>query len=139
MMTAEELLELTRKARSWNMDKIVRVFEGEGVYGYLDKHGIDKFVEKMNGADRLTIDDLKVGDVITCGNTICGNTRYVVLGIDSDESDFIGTYIFDGEETAWFTDSDLEDFNFKKTGESVAYYVNHIINALNLTEEDNPF
>ena len=59
-MTAEELLKLIREARKWGWEKIYEVFEGNGVYGYLEKYGVDAFVEKMNEAERLTIKDLKL-------------------------------------------------------------------------------
>jgi hypothetical protein len=129
-MTAEELVELIREVSNWDLEKTIRVF-GEGGYSYLVRYGADDFAKKVRNEKGLTVDDLRVGDIITCGTT-----RYVVLAVEED--DFAGTYVFDGEETAYIIDCDLEDF--RKTGESVAYYVNHIINTLNLKEEnDCPF
>jgi hypothetical protein len=90
------------------------------------KYGADSFAKKVKDERGLTVDDLRVGDIITCGNT-----RYVVLAIENDiEYDLCGAYVFDGEQTAYIINCDLEDFS--KTGDSVVYYVNHIINTLNL-------
>lgn len=132
-MTAEELLKLIREANSWDLGKSLRVFDGEGIYSYLVNHDADSFAEKVKNERGLTVDDLQVGDIITCGNT-----RYVVLAIENDiQDDDCGAYIFDGEQTAYIINCGLEDF--KKTSENVAYYVKHIVNALNLMEDDNPF
>jgi hypothetical protein len=119
-MTAEELLELIREANTWDLGKVLRVFDGEGIYSYLVKYGADDFAKKVKSEKGLTVDDLRVGDIITCGTTRC-----VVLAIEEDD-----LIVFDGEQTAYIINTDLEDF--RKTGESVAYYVNHIINTLNL-------
>jgi hypothetical protein len=125
-MTAEELVELIREVSNWDLEKTIRVF-GEGGYSYLVRYGADDFAKKVRSEKGLTVDDLRVGDIITCGNT-----RYVVLAVEEaiEEDDLVGAYVFDGEQTAYIINNDLEDF--RKTGESVAYYVNHIINALNL-------
>jgi hypothetical protein len=118
-MTAEELVELVREVNSWDLGKTLSVF-GEGAYSYLVKYGADDFAKKVKSEKGLTVDDLRVGDIITCGTTRC-----VVLAIEEDD-----LIVFDGEQTAYIINNDLEDF--RKTGESVAYYVNHIINTLNL-------
>ena len=129
-MTADELVTLIREANNWDLGKVLRVFDGDGIYSYLVNHGADSFAEKVNNERGLTIDDLRVGDIITCGKD-----RYVVLAI---EYDLCGAYIFDGEQTGYFINSDFKDF--RKTGENVALYVNHIINTLKLGEDDNcPF
>jgi hypothetical protein len=77
-MTAEELLELIREVHTWDSEKILRVF-GEGDYSYLVKYGADSFAKKVKDERGLTVDDLRVGDIITCGNT-----RYVVLAVEND-------------------------------------------------------
>ena len=126
-MTAEELVKLIREANSWDLGKVLRVFDGEGISSYLINYGADKFAEKVKNESAPTVNDLKVGDIITCGKD-----RYVVLAI---EYDLCGAYIFDGEQTGYFINSDFKDF--RKTGENVALYVNHIINTLKLGEDDN--
>lgn len=133
-MTAEELVGLMRKTDSWGYIKILEVFDGLGVYNYLLAHGADKFAEKVKSKSGLTVNDLKVGDIITCGKD-----RYVVLAIENDiQDDLCGVYIFDGEQTAYIINCDLEDF--RKTNQSVAYQVNNIMNVLNPEREsENPF
>jgi hypothetical protein len=130
-MTAEELVKLIREVHTWDSRKIIRVF-GEGDYSYLVKYGADDFAKKVKDERGLTIDDLLVGDIITCGAT-----RYVVLAVEEaiKEDDVVGAYVFDGEQTAYIINNDLEYFS--KTGESVVYYVNHIINTLNLKYEED--
>lgn len=123
-MTAEELVELIREANSWDLGKVLRVFDGEGIYSYLVKHGADDFAKKVKNERGLTVDDLKVGDIITCGNT-----RYVVLAIESDiQDDLCGAYIFDGEQTAYVINSDLEYFT--KTSESLGTSVRCVVKTL---------
>jgi hypothetical protein len=67
-MTAEELLELIREADNWDLGKALRVFDCDGIYGYLVKHGADDFAKKVKDERGLTVDDLRVGDIITCGS-----------------------------------------------------------------------
>lgn len=123
-MTAEELVKLIREANSWDLGKVLRVFDGEGIYSYLVSHGVDSFAEKVNNERGLTIDDLKVGDIITCGKD-----RYVVLAIENDIQDGLcGAYIFDGEQTAYVINYDLEDFT--KTSETLGNSVSYIVKTL---------
>lgn len=123
-MTADELVTLIREANSYDLRKALRVFDGEDIYSYLVKYGADAFAEKVKNERSLTVNDLKVGDIITCGNT-----RYVVLAVENDlEYDLCGAYVFDGEQTAYIINCDLEDF--KKTGESVGFDVKTIVDTL---------
>ena len=119
-MTAEELLELIKEAKNWDIHKINMVFEGYGVHGFLENFGVDKFVEKVEDNNRLTINDLEVGDIIERGAT-----RYVVLTIDWASRGTKGAYVMTNEErTRYVVDSDIA--GFKKTQLSVEYNINII-------------
>lgn len=108
-MTAEELLELIKEAKSWDIHKINMVFEGYGVHGFLENFGVDNFVRKVKDNNKLTINDLKVGDIIERGAT-----RYVILSIDWADCRRKGAYIMTNEGTTrYVVDFDIADF--KKT------------------------
>lgn len=128
-MTAEELLELMRETNTWDYDKINRVFEGCGVYGYLNRYGVNSFVNRIKRGDILRIDDLKVGDVIRDNNL----RRYAVLCFDEDGE---GIYtLTDKREIRYFLNCDFCDWY--KTGINVLMHINFIANVLNDTDEED--
>lgn len=118
-MTAEELVELLREAKKWDFDKTNRIFEGNGYLGYLEKYGVESFVSKMKLSKGLTIDDLKVGDVITNGDL-----KYVVLAIER-----MGAYVLTNErKTRYVVNYDIA--NFWQTGLTVAHHLGKIMDVL---------
>lgn len=110
-MTAEELLDLIKEAKSWDIHKINMVFDGYGVHGFLENFGVDKFARKVKDNKKLTINDLKVGDIIERGAT-----RYVILSIDLAYAycGRKGAYIMTNEDKTRYVD-DFDITDFKKT------------------------